>query len=336
MQDKINHHLKLFRFAKYVFVLIAIITSTVVLYYIIANQDNKISHNKSIIPEENNGRPNISLQANAPSLIGLSLDHGPYYIQAKEMQEVSGIVDFVNPQVRLMLKHLDLLKLVSDKASLITSNNYLQLIGNVRSNLNKLYYFEGEKAEIFSQESIIKSDQISKIYTTEYDLLSDNGFVLNYIDQTIFFHGKINANIKEEKNKSLTHIKSDKLDVFLQKKTGDFLGNVVLTKDGTIVEADKMSVIINPITNKLEKILSYGNIKIVDKNQTATGKYAEYIVSTSILTLKDKVKLIKDNNILTGELLHYDFNNHKADLVGSQGKDNARVKAIIIPKKQDK
>ena len=332
MSSKIKRRSKKIRLTKYLLVGIVIFTSIVMLYYIIANQDSKISHKN--IPNEQNkdSQPQISFEAKSPDLTGVSIDNGPYYIQAEEMQELSGQVSFKLPKVKLMIKHLDWLNLTSNSAKLTNLDQHLQLFDDVLANLNKQYYFVGTQAEIFAKDSIIKSEQISKFFTDESNLESKTGFFINYNEEIAYFYGKIDANIKQIKDKSATNIKSDKLDVFWQKKIGDFLGNVILTKDGAIVEADKMTAILNPITNQLDRIHAYGHVKITNKDQIATGEYGEYIATTEILTLKDKVTLLKQNNLMTGELLHYNFKTQKADLIALPGKDKQRVRAVIFPK----
>ncbi len=333
MSYRMKRRSKLFRFTKYTFVFIALITAIVILYYVFVNQNNKISHNsKEEKRVENTSEPDISFKAYLPDLTGISLDHGPYYIQATEMQELAGSVVFVDPKVKLMLKHLDWLNVTAQRANLIKADQHLQLFDDIKANLNKIYYFKGNQAEIFAKESIIKSDHHVEIFTDEHNLKSQNGLVINYNDQTAFFLGKIDANLKRIQDKLVTNIKSDTLEVFWQKKIGDFLGHVILTRDGTIVEADKMTAIMDPITNQLEIIHAYGHVKIINKEQTAIGEYGKYIVATSILTLKDKVQLIKQGNVMTGELLYYNFNTQKANLVSTSEKSNQRVRAIILPK----
>ena len=334
MPHKLKHRSKLIRSIKYALVIATLITALVLIYFVITNQNSKVNHKTSnLVNEDTNGsEPNIAFKAKLPDFTGISLDHGPYYIQANEMEESAGYVSFIEPKVKLMLKHLDWLNLTAKRANLTISDNHLQLFDDLHSNLNKQYYFNGEQAEILAKESIIQSSQYSKFFSNEYNLESQNGFILNYNDHTVFFHGSINLNIKKIKDQSTTNIKSDQLDVFWKNKIGHFLGHVILTKDGTIVQADKMTAIMNPKTNQLDKIHTYGHVKITNKDQIATGEYGEYIVATSILTLRHKVELLKQGNVITGEVLHYNFNTQKADLVGAPQKNNQRVKAVIIPK----
>ncbi len=319
------------RFAKHSFIVIILIITVLILYFIAKNQNSKISHQSHEKSQtENFG---IGFKASAPDLMGISLNHGPYYVQAKEMEELAGKISFKHPQVKLMIKHLDWLRVDSEIAYLTTKNNHLELFDNVKANLNKHYYFRGKQVEIFEQESIIKSDTLSYFYTKEYSLESRKGFIINYNKQIGTFYGNINANIQKKAEKEITNIKSNMLEVFWLKRIGNFIGNVTLTKQDTIVKADKMVAFLNHRTDELEKVLAYGNVKIINNEQTATSDFGEYSAQTEILTLKENVKLFKGEDVASGDLLHYNFTNKKADLVGAPNKAKARVKAVIIPKK---
>lgn len=333
MLYKINNRLKVIKSIKYFCVAVSLITIVVISYYIFINRDSKIRQDISV-QGESSDKEKINSQINNPDLVGLSFNNGPYHIKAEQMNEFSDYAFFSSPKVELMLNHVDWLNVASNTAKLTRSDNHLQLFDDVKANFNKYYYFLGNQAEILKDDSIIRSGSYSKIFTEEYNLESDNGFLLNYQNETVFFYGKINVNIKQSKDNTITNIKSDKLDVFWFKRIGHFLDNVILTKNGTVVEADKMIAILNPKTDKLEKVRAYGNVKIIDKDSTATGEYGEYIVSTEILTLKDQVKLYKDSNVISGELLYYNFNTKKADLVGAPKANNNRVSAVIIPEKK--
>lgn len=333
MLDKIKFHLVITKFIKYLLLALVFFTVIIMSYYIIVNQDVKIRHQNDLPNQSNNDKEQVNLKINNPDLLGINLEHGPYYINANEMQESSGYFSFLYPRVKLMLNHIDWLNIISKTARLTINDNHLELFNNVQANFNQEYYFEGEQAEIIKNENLIRSDNPVKLFSSECTLKSEKGFIMNYKDETAMFYGKIDADIKQKEEEYVTNIKSDKLDVFLKNKSGNFLGHVVLLRNGTKVEADKMTVIINPETNKIERIFVYSNVKIIDKDNVATSKYGEYVVATSILTLKDQVKLHKNGSVLSGELLHYDFNAKKADLVGSSdNKSNQRVKAVIIPK----
>jgi lipopolysaccharide transport protein LptA len=326
-----KHNYKNIKIIKYYLVVVAVIAMLTMGYFTIINQNGKVNKKSQ---NENDSSKNIGFKVNSPDLMGINFDHGPYFIKSDDMEEIAGQISFVDPTVKMMLKHLDWFNLTAKLADLYTKDNHLELFKNVRANLNNQYFIETEQAEVIAKSSIIKSASYSKIYTGNTTLESDNGFVANYEDQTAFFAGKINTNIENEDH-SITNIKSDKFDVFWLKKEGHFLGNVIMLREDTTVKANKMIALINGSSNRLEKIYLYGNIKIINDEQTSTSEYGEYVVATSILTLKDQVKLLKAGNTMSGEVLHYNFKTKKADLIGqkdhSKGAGNKRVRAVILP-----
>lgn len=332
MPKKIKSRLVITQVIKYLLVFLALVTSILTGYYIIVNQDSKIRH-ESFSDDNSDQISDTTFQVNNPNLVGINIENGPYYINAYSMEEVSGIVSFINPVVKIMLKHADWFNVISNSATLEIKSSNLQFFGSVKANYNNLYYFQGEQAEVIKNDGIVKSKQLSKLFFEENNLEAQNGFLLKHNNETVSFYGRINANIKQKDEQFVTNIKSDNLDISWSKKSGDFLGNVILLRNGTKVEADKMIAIADNNTNKLDKIYAYGNVKITDKNHSSTSEYGEYDAYSSIITLKKNVKLYKDKNTLTGELLHYNFITKKADLVGSSNKSgNNRVQAIIIPK----
>ena len=247
------------------------------------------------------------------------------------MKEIDNKIFFVSPQVKLMIKHIDWLNLSAESAILTKEDNHLNLFNNVRANLNNHHHLDTNEADILAKESIIKSDKYVKIHSPEYNLTSNSGFIANYNQQTAFFYGSIDANIINPDDHSVTNIKAKKFDVFWLKNIGIFSGNVVLLKDNIIVKADKMEIFTT--NKKIEKIYLYNNVEIISGEERSTSEYGELIMKTSILTLKQKVKLYKQGNMIMGETLHYNFKSKQADLIGKASESKAnRIKAIINPK----
>ena len=178
MFEKIKFHLVITKLVKYV--LLGLVLSTIIImsYYIIVNRDVKLRHQNSVPNQNQKAKEEISLKVNSPDLVGTSLEHGPYYINADEMQESSGYISFMHPKVKLMINHIDWLNLLSQTARLTVSDNHLELFDNVRANLNQEYYFEGEQAEIIKNENLIRSDQAITIFSSEAILKSEKGGTL--------------------------------------------------------------------------------------------------------------------------------------------------------------
>lgn len=315
---------KIIKSIKYILFIFALIALLIIGYFALINKTNKFSQK-----DKNHKESLIRFSITEPDLKGISIDNGPYYIKSQQMQEIDNKIFFTDPQVKLMVKHLDWLNLTAKSAALSRTNNKLDLSNNVRADLNDHYHLETEEVEVLIKDSIIKSDKYAKIHSPEYNLVSNNGFNVNYNQQTAFFYGNINSDIINPDDHSVVNIRSEKFDVFWLKKLGIFSGNVVMIKDDVTVKADKMEVLTNKSNNKIEKIYLYNNVEIINGKERATSEYGELILKTSILTLKQKVKLYQQDNVITGETLYYNFKSKQANLIAAE---NNRVRAIIHPK----
>ena len=333
MRKNILNKSQFFRRLKYLLALAVMIIVAVILYFILANQDIVISHKRSQNDEiDKKNTHHLSLKATNPDMIGVSIDHGPYFIQSKEVYEIDKQVMFEAPKIKMMLKHVDWLNLVSKEAKLKVADNHLTLIDGVKANINNEYYLENDLTEILEKEAKIKSAVKTKLFNSEAEIFSDNGFLFDYNNQIIEFFGRVNLDTKKAGKDKSINIKSDSLIGYWKNKSGEFIGNVILNKEKTTVTADKMVVLINDKTKQLEKITAIGNVKVTDNMQTCYGDKGEYIIANSTLTLTGKVKLQRAGNEMFGNSLRYDFNNKRADLTANNN-NKERVKAIIIPKK---
>lgn len=323
-----------FRKIKYFLALTVIVIVTVILYLIIVNQDVVISHKRSQNDEvKKKDSHYLSLKATNPDLVGANIEHGPYFIQAKEVYEVNEEIMFDKPKVRMMIKHEDWLNLISLKAKLKVSDSYLTMTEEVKANINNEYFLENNSTDIFEKESKIRSQVKTKLFNSETFIISDKGFLLDYASQIIELFGRVNLESKKGGKGKSINIKSDKLIGYWQNKTGEFIGNVVLNKEKSTVIADKMTIFLNEKTKQIDKVIANGNVKIKDNLQTCYGDEAIYVVAKSTLLLSGKVKLERAGNEMLGNSLRYNFNNKKADLTSNDNNKKERVKAIIIPKK---
>jgi lipopolysaccharide transport protein LptA/LPS export ABC transporter protein LptC len=315
---------------KYAFVIVVIITMIFALYFVFNNQTGKVSK-KSI--DSNNEQPLLDFKVIAPRLESLNIEHGPYHIKAKEMQESLGNISFVTPEVKIMLKQLDIISIKSNRAKLNTNNNRLELIDEIIADFNQEYFFYSDNIEILEKNNVLKSSYYAKITNANYNLESQNGFIVNYNQQHAILYGPIKLNVKNIKNNNNIDISAKNLEVFWYNATGIFYDDVTLTNNQTIVKANKMKALFNIKSKELERIYAYGEVQIINKEQTATSDYGEYIVKTGILTLKDNVHLSRLGNVMVGDLLNYNFYTEKAELIGSSDPTlpKKQVRAVITP-----
>ena len=315
---------------KYLLVFMVVFVSLLMTHFIFTRENNKIS-------KANNETQTDDLKylVSHPDLHGNSFKQGPFFIKSKEMVEKNEVISFDYPIIKIMLKHNDWLNATCELAELISENELLTLYSKVKANINEEYYLETEKALIDSKDLIISSDVKSILFNNTMHLTSDNGFMAYMKDSLAKFYGKINLNIIEE-DKSNVIVKSSKLDFDWNKKIADFRDQVLITKDDTQIYSDKMLAFFNLKTNKLEKLKFFGNVKIINPKQQASSNYGEYLVETSIITLMENVRLIKDGNTITGEKLNYHVKNKTATMLSSandkqESKPKERSRAIIIP-----
>jgi lipopolysaccharide export system protein LptA len=131
---------------------------------------------------------------------------------------------------------------------------------------------------------------------------------------------------------------SDKFIADLNGKTGQFVGNVVVTQCDTKLRAD--TVRIATVNNQADKVNASGNV-VVDspKSGTATGQTGVYDVPKKIVTLNGNVVLKKGKDVMRGCQLIVNLASGQANLgncgaaPGTPG-NNGRVQAVFAPKGQ--
>jgi lipopolysaccharide export system protein LptA len=131
-----------------------------------------------------------------------------------------------------------------------------------------------------------------------------------------------------------TIITSNSLMVDQLNNLADFKGEVIAKQENLTLKADQMLVYYHKEndqnTSNISKIITIGNVVIIDGEQTATGDTAEYITKDETMELKGSVTLIKNKDVIKGERLVYSFKTGHSSLFS--GNDNqSRIKAIFTP-----
>ena len=127
--------------------------------------------------------------------------------------------------------------------------------------------------------------------------------------------------------------KSDRFIADLNGKTGQFVGNVVVTQCDTRLRAD--TVRITTVNNQADKVNASGNV-VVDSpaSGTATGDTGIYDVPRKIVTMNGNVVLKKGKDVMRGAQLTVNLVTGQATLGGgvkSQNSPGGRVQAIFSP-----
>jgi lipopolysaccharide export system protein LptA len=110
-----------------------------------------------------------------------------------------------------------------------------------------------------------------------------------------------------------------------------FVGNVVAKQDNSVQTADRMEVYLDDKGERVLRIVSTGNVKIVTEDcRTGTARRAEYYDDDQRLLLIGDAKVWQEDNVVTGEEIElFLADDRSAVRSGPQG----RVKSVFYPKR---
>lgn len=112
-----------------------------------------------------------------------------------------------------------------------------------------------------------------------------------------------------------------------------FIGNVVAKQDNSVQTADRMEVYLDDRGERVLRIVSTGNVKIVTEDcRTGTARRAEYYDDDQRLLLIGDAKVWQEDNVVTGDEIELFLADDRSTVrSGSQG----RVKSVFYPKRDE-
>jgi lipopolysaccharide export system protein LptA len=112
-----------------------------------------------------------------------------------------------------------------------------------------------------------------------------------------------------------------------------FSGNVIAKQENSVQTADRMEVYLDDKGERVLRIISTGNVKIVTEDcRTGTAKRAEYYDDDQKLLLIGDAKVWQEDNVVTGErMVMYLADDRSEAESGPQG----RVKSVFYPKRDE-
>lgn len=127
-------------------------------------------------------------------------------------------------------------------------------------------------------------------------------------------------------------ITSNKMEGSKKESIVIFTGNVIAKKEDSTQHADKMEVYLDEKGEKVERIISTGNVKIVMQDgRTGTSQRAEYYDEEQKIILIGNAKVWQEENVVTGSRITIYLAEDRS-IVESGGQE--KVKAIFYPKKE--
>ncbi len=144
-------------------------------------------------------------------------------------------------------------------------------------------------------------------------------------------------------------IEADRMETSREQSLVVFTGNVQAVQGNLVINADEMTVLYasatvsseksstenaEPLTQKIDKIVARGNVKIVQEDWVAAGDTMDFNADERIVILAGNAKAWQDQNMVSGEKIVLYLDEGKSVVEKSEG-EGGRVKAFIYPSSQE-
>jgi lipopolysaccharide export system protein LptA len=127
-------------------------------------------------------------------------------------------------------------------------------------------------------------------------------------------------------------IDADKMEAMKKDGLVIFTGNVVAKQDNSTQTADRMEVYLDDKGERVLRIISTGNVKIVTEDcRTGTARRAEYYDDDQRLLLLGNAKVWQQENVVTGERITIWLAEDRSLVEGTP----ERVKSVFYPKREE-
>lgn len=128
-------------------------------------------------------------------------------------------------------------------------------------------------------------------------------------------------------------IDADRMEAFKKEGLVVFTGNVIAKQENSLQTADRMEVYLDDKGERVLRIISTGNVKIVTEDcRTGTARRAEYYDDDQKLLLIGDAKVWQEDNVVTGERVVMYLADDRSEVeAGPQG----RVKSVFYPKRDE-
>jgi lipopolysaccharide export system protein LptA len=129
-------------------------------------------------------------------------------------------------------------------------------------------------------------------------------------------------------------IDADRMEAMRKEGLVIFTGNVIAKQDNSTQTADRMEVYLDDKGERVLRIISTGNVKIVTEDcRTGTARRAEYYDDDQRLLLLGNAKVWQEENVVTGEEIEILLAEDRSTVKGGGPE---RVKSVFYPKREEK
>ena len=122
-------------------------------------------------------------------------------------------------------------------------------------------------------------------------------------------------------------VDADNLDSFQKQGLAIFKGNVIARQNNSVQYADKMEVYTDSKTDKVERVVSTGNVRIITRDcRMGTAERTEYYDAEQRIVLIGNARVWRDADVVTGERITIFIAEDRSVVEGGK---QERVKAIF-------
>jgi len=124
-------------------------------------------------------------------------------------------------------------------------------------------------------------------------------------------------------------VDSDSLETMQKQGLSIFKGNVVAKQDNSVQYADRMEVYTDPKTDRIERVVSTGNVRIITRDcHMGTASRTEYYDAEQRVVLIGNARVWKGTDTVTGERITIYLAEDRSLVEGGK---QERVKAVFHP-----
>jgi len=139
---------------------------------------------------------------------------------------------------------------------------------------------------------------------------------------------------KDDDKNAPVIVDADSLDSFQKQGLAIFKGNVIARQNNSIQYADKMEVYTDSKTDKVERVVSTGNVRIITRDcRMGTAERAEYYDAEQRVVLIGNARVWRDADIVTGDRITIFIAEDRSIVEGGK---QERVKAIFYQGQNNK
>jgi lipopolysaccharide export system protein LptA len=132
---------------------------------------------------------------------------------------------------------------------------------------------------------------------------------------------------KDDDKNAPVIVDADSLDSFQRQGLAIFKGNVIARQNNSVQYADKMEVYTDSKTDRVERVVSTGNVRIITRDcRMGTAERAEYYDAEQRVVLIGNARVWRDADIVTGDRITIFIAEDRSIVEGGK---QERVKAIF-------